>query len=328
MRAIVIKRPGGPEVLTLDQVNDPVPGKGEVLVRIHATGVNRADVMQRMGRYPSPPDSPPDIPGLEFAGVVAGLGPEADLYAVGDKVFGLAGGGTYADYVILHQRCLARIPANLSFVEAASIPEVFTTAYDAMISQCGLLSGETVLVHAVGSGVGLAVLQIAKLFGATVIGTARSEDKIEAARKYGLDNGFVVRDGKFAAQVKDITHGAGANLIVELVGGSYVAEDIHCAANKGRIIVVGLVAGLHAEIDFGLVLRKRLMLKGTTMRMRPLEEKIIAAQLLQNQIAPLFEKRLLKPTIDKVWTLADADQAHEYMDKNQNFGKIVLEISK
>lgn len=328
MRAIVIKRPGGPEVLTLDQVDEPVPGKGEVLVRIHATGVNRADVMQRMGRYPSPADSPPDIPGLEFAGVVAALGPDVDQHALGDKVFGLAGGGTYADYVLVHQRCLARTPANLSFVEAASIPEVFTTAYDAMISQCKLLSGETVLVHAVGSGVGIAALQLAKLFGATVIGTARSEDKIEAARKYGLDHGILVRDGKFASQVQDITGGAGVNVIMELVGGSYVSEDMHCAANKGRIIVVGLLAGLHAEIDFGLVLRKRLMLKGTTLRMRPLEEKIIAAQLLQNQIAPLFEKGLLKPIIDKVWPLSAADQAHEYMDKNQNFGKIVLEISK
>jgi NADPH2:quinone reductase len=328
MRAIVIKRPGGPEVLTLDQVDEPVPAKGEVLVRIRAAGVNRADVMQRMGRYPSPPDSPPDIPGLEFAGEVAALGQDVDDYAVGDRVFGLAGGGTYADYVLIHQRCLARIPANLSFVEAASIPEVFTTAYDAMISQCGLLSGETVLVHAIGSGVGVAALQIGKMFGANVIGTARSEDKIDAARKYGLDHGLLIRDGKFAAQVKDITRGVGANLIVELVGGSYVSEDIHCAANKGRIIVVGLVAGLQAEIDFGHVLRKRLMLKGTTMRMRPLEEKIVAAQLLQNQIAPLFEKGLLKPIIDKVLPLANADQAHEYMDNNQNFGKIVLEISK
>jgi NADPH:quinone reductase-like Zn-dependent oxidoreductase len=190
------------------------------------------------------------------------------------------------------------------------------------------LSGDTVLVHAIGSGVGVAALQIGKMFGANVIGTARSEDKIDAARKYGLDHGLLIRDGKFAAQVKDITRGVGANLIVELVGGSYVSEDIHCAANKGRIIVVGLVAGLQAEIDFGHVLRKRLMLKGTTMRMRPLEEKIVAAQLLQNQIAPLFEKGLLKPIIDKVLPLANADQAHEYMDNNQNFGKIVLEISK
>lgn len=328
MRAIVIKTPGGPEVLSLEQVDDPSPGKAEVKVRVKATALNRADVMQRMGHYPGPADAPPDIPGLEFAGVVEALGDGVTDWAVGDKVFGLAGGGTYADFVVVHSRCLSRMPVNLSFVEAASVPEVFTTAYDAMVSQCGLVSGETVLIHAVGSGVGVAGLQIAKLFGASVIGTARSEDKIDTARKQGLDHGIIVRDGKFAAQVKDITGGAGVDLVLDLVGGDYIGEDIHCAGQKGRIIVVGLVAGLHSSVDFGQVLKKRLTIKGTTLRMRPLEEKIIAARLLQNQIVPLFEKGLLKPVIDKVFPLSSASEAHEFMDKNQNFGKIVLEISK
>ncbi len=328
MRAIVIRQPGGPEVLSLEQVADPELGKGEVKVRVKATAVNRADVLQRMGHYPSPADAPPDIPGLEFAGEVEALGDGVTEFSIGDKVFGLAGGGTYADFVVVHARCLSRMPVNLSFVEAASIPEIFTTAYDAMISQCSLLTGETVLIHAVGSGVGVAGLQLAKLLGANVIGTARNESKIEAARKFGLDHGIVVRDGTFASQVKDITNGLGVDLVFDLVGGSYVGEDVHCTAVKGRIIVVGLVAGLHSEIDFGQVLRKRLSIKGTSLRSRPLEEKIIAAKLLQNQIVPLFEKGLLKPVIDEILPLSSASEAHEHMDKNQNFGKIVLEVSK
>lgn len=328
MRAIVIKRPGGPEVLTLEETDDPQPGKGEVKVRVKAAGINRADSLQRMGHYPSPPDSPPDIPGLEFAGVIEELGPAVDHLSVGDRVFGIAGGGTYADYVIVHSRCLAKMPHNLSFVEAAAVPEVFITAYDAMISQCFLASGETVLIHAIGSGVGVAALQIAKLFGAYVIGTARSEDKITRARSLGLDHGLIIRDGKFSEQVKNLTHGKGADVTVELVGGHYVNEDIHCAANKGRIIIVGLIGGTHGDIDFGMVLRKRLTIKGTTLRMRPLEEKILAAKMLEGHIAPLIEKGLLKPLVDKVLPLAQAAEAHEFMDNNKNFGKIVLELSK
>ena len=328
MRAIVIKQPGGPEVLTLEQVSDPVPGKNEALVRVKATAVNRADVLQRMGHYPSPPDTPPDIPGLEFAGTVEELGPGVSEFAVGDKVFGVASGGTYADYVVVHSRCLSRMPVNLSFVEAASIPEVFITAYDAMITQCNLVSGESVLIHAVGSGVGVAALQIAKMLGCNTIGTARSNDKLEAAKKYGLDHGILVRDSKFAEQVKGITGGAGVDHVIDLVGGSYVGEDVLAAALKGRIIVVGLVAGLHSDVDFGQVLRKRLTMKGTTLRMRPIEEKIIAARLLQQNIVPLFEKGILKPVIDKILPLSAAAEAHEHMDQNLNFGKIVLEISK
>ncbi len=328
MRAIVIKQPGGPEVLSLEQVDDPNPGKHEVLVRVKATAVNRADVLQRMGHYPSPPDAPPDIPGLEFSGLVEKLGEGVGEFAPGDKVFGVAGGGTYADFVVVHSGCLARMPVNLSFVEAASVPEVFITAYDAMVSQCGLLSGETVLIHAVGSGVGVAALQIARLLGASTIGTARSKEKLETAREQGLDHGILVRDGKFAEQVNDITGGAGVNLVLDLVGGDYVAEDLHCMEEKGRIIVVGLVAGLHCEFDLGLLLRKRVSIRGTTLRRRPLDEKIQVAKVLQNQIVPLFEKNRLKPVIDKILPLASASEAHEYMGNNQNYGKIVLEVSK
>jgi NADPH:quinone reductase len=328
MRAVVISQPGGPEVLTLKQVDDPEPGRGEVLVNVKAVGVNRADILQRMGHYPSPPDSPPDIPGLEFAGVVEAIGPGVSGFLVNDKVFGLAGGGTYADFVVVPARCLSHMPVNLSFVEAAAVPEGFICAYDAMICQCGLAFGESVLIHAIGSGVGVAALQIARLFGGVVIGTSRHEEKIEAARKLGLEHSIVVRDKLFAEQVKDMTGGCGVNLVMELVGGSYVAQDVLCAAVKGRIMVVGLMGGLASEIDFAHVLKNRLQIRGTTLRARPLEEKILAGQLLQNHLVPLFEKNLLKPVIDKVFPLSAAGEAHDLMGRNRNFGKIVLEVSK
>ncbi|MBY0357326.1 MAG: NAD(P)H-quinone oxidoreductase [Candidatus Obscuribacterales bacterium] len=327
MRAVVIKQSGGPEVLTLSDVPEILPAKGEVRIKIKACGVNRADVLQRMGHYPSPADSPPDIPGLEYAGVVDALGAGVEGLAVGDRVFGLAGGGTYAEAVLVNARTVAPIPENLSFVEAASVPEAFVTAYDAMVSQCMLQQGESVLVHAVGSGVGLAAVQIANLIGAKTIGTARNADKIKEAKKFGLQDGIVVEHHQFAHAVKDLTSGHGVDVVMELVGGHYLAEDIHCAANKGRIIVVGLVGGLRCEVDLGIILKKRLLIKGTTLRMRPLEEKILAAQVLSKNLAPLFAKGLLTPNIHHVLPWEKAGEAHQIMESNKNTGKIVLEIA-
>lgn len=327
MRAVVIRQSGGPEVLAVSEVPEQEPGRGEVKVRIKATGVNRADLLQRMGHYPSPPDAPPDIPGLEYAGVIDSVGPGVTEWKPGERVFGLAGGGTYAESVVVHALTVSRIPENLTFVEAASIPEMFITAYDAMVSQCKLAAGECVLIHAVGSGVGMAAVQIATMLGARTIGTARTESKINDAKRFGLEQGIVVSDQEFAAQVMERTGRAGVDLTLELVGGNYLGEDIHCAANKGRIIIVGLVAGLRCDIDMGMVLRKRLTIKGTTLRMRPLEEKIIASRLLSKNMVPLFEKGLLKPVVDKVLPMDKAPEAHEYVEKNQNFGKVVLEIA-
>lgn len=326
MRAIVITQSGGPEVLTLTDLPDPTPAKGEVKVRLKAAGINRADVMQRMGHYPSPVDAPPDIPGLEYAGIIESLGQGVSDLNVGDRVFGLAGGGTYAECVVVNANTVSPIPDNLSFVEAAAVPEAFVTAYDAMISQCRLQSGETVLIHAVGSGVGLAAIQIANLIGAGTIGTARTESKIHEAKKRGLEHGIVVEHGQFAAEVKKHRE-SGVEVVLELVGGHYLSEDVHCAANKGRIIIVGLMAGLRCELDMGAVLRKRLNIRGTTLRMRPLEEKIIAAKILSNNLVPLFAKKLLKPEVDKVLPLAKASEAHTIMESNKNFGKIVLEMA-
>jgi NADPH:quinone reductase len=326
MRAIVIREPGGPEVLELRQVPTPIPQRGEARVRVRATAVNRADLLQRMGAYPAPLDSPRDIPGLELAGEVDAVGEGVASVRVGDRVFGLAGGGTYAEQVVVPARTLVRLPEGLSFAEGAAIPEAFVTAYDAMVTQAGLAAGETVLVHAVGSGVGTAAVQIARAIGAFSIGTARSAAKLDRARPMGLGEGIVVDAGKFADRVNAITGSRGVDVVVELVGGGYVAEDLACVAPRGRIVVVGLLAGARADLDLGLLLRKRIEMRGTVLRSRPLEEKIDAANLLARHLAPLFATRQLEPVIDKVLPFARAAEAHAYMASNEGFGKVVLEV--
>jgi NADPH2:quinone reductase len=326
MRAIVIREPGGPDVLELRDVPTPTPQRGEARVRVRATAVNRADLLQRLGAYPAPPDSPRDIPGLELAGEVDAVGEGVTAVKVGDRVFGLAGGGAYAEQVVVHARTLVRMPEGLTFVEGAAIPEAFVTAYDAMVVQGRLAAGESVLVHAVGSGVGTAAVQIARVIGAFSIGTARSAAKLDRARPMGLAEGVVAQGGAFAEKVNAITDGRGVDVVLELVGGGYVVEDLACVAQRGRIVVVGLLAGTRADVDLGLVLRKRIELRGTVLRSRPLEEKIDAARILSRHLAPLFATRHLEPVIDKVLPLARAAEAHAYMASNDGFGKVVLEV--
>ncbi len=326
MRAVIITKFGEPEVLKVEQVEAPQPERGEVRVRVMATSVNRADVVQRLGNYPAPPDCPQNIPGLEFAGIVDAIGDGAGDWKTGDRVFGLCGGGAYAEYVVVHGRTLAPIPANLSFTEAAAIPEVFMTAYDALVSQMRLVSGDDVLISAVGSGVGTAAVQIVKALGARSIGTSRTKDKLEQAKKLGLDDGILVQDGKFAEEVLKVTGGKGIDLVLELTGGAYVEEDIACLAPQGRLIVVGLVAGAKANVNLGKVLSNRLEIKGTTMRRRPLEEKIQANNIFVKQVLPLFEKGLLKPIVAKIFKLEEAAEAHHFMQADKNFGKVVLSL--
>jgi NADPH:quinone reductase len=326
MRAIVIVKPGGPEVLELRDVPTPEPAKGEVRIRVHACAVNRADVLQRLGGYPAPPDSPAHIPGLEFAGEVEALGPGVMGLVKGDRVFGLVGGGAYAEYLIAHERTVAKVPTNVSFTEAAAIPEAFLTAYDAMVSQCHLAAGEIVLVQAVGSGVGTAAVQIARAIGARSIGTARTADKLERAKLLGLDAGICVHHARFADDVLALTHGHGVDVVLELIGGDYVPQDLLCVAPTGRIVLVGLIAGTHANLDLGMLLRKRVMLKGTVLRSRPLEEKIAAAHVLARNIAPLVARGEYKAVIEEVLPLAEARRAHELMQSNSTFGKLVLAI--
>ncbi len=321
MKAIAITKPGGPDVLALVDRPAPEPSRGEVRIRVRATAVNRADLLQRMGAYPAPADSPPDIPGLEFAGEVDALGPGVERLKVGDRVFGLVGGGGYAEQLVSHERAVARIPDGMSFEHAAAVPEAFITAHDAIVGQAGLRGGETLLVHAVGSGVGTAAVQLGRALGVFVIGTARTADKLDRARALGMNAGVVPDGSKFADAVRK--HGE-PSVVLELVGGPYVDEDIRAVSVLGRIVLVGLLAGGRNEIDLGGVLRKRLRIFGTVLRARPLEEKIAAVRSFEAQVVPLFQRGLLAPVIDTVMDLDAAAAAHARMASNAGFGKIVL----
>lgn len=326
MKAVVITRAGGPEVLEVQERPMPSPGRGEVRVRVRATAVNRADLLQRAGAYPAPPGAPPDIPGLEHAGEVDAIGEGVSDLAVGDRVFGLCGGGGYAEALVVHARELARIPGGMTFTEAAAIPEAFVTAWDALVVQAGLCAGERVLIHAAGSGVGTAAIQVARAVGARVVGTARTRDKLDRARPFGLDEAVLVEDDAFATAVLGATGGQGADVVLELVGGAYLAEDLLCVAPRARIVLVGLLAGARAELDLRTLLHRRVRLMGTVMRARPLEEKIAAAQQLARHLAPLFDRRTLVPVVDRVMPLARAAEAHALVASNRTFGKVVLEV--
>lgn len=320
MKAITITRFGGPEVLELRDVPSPTPARGEVRVRVRATAVNRADLLQRMGAYPAPPDAPQDIPGLEYAGEIDALGEGVAGWQVGDRVFGLCGGGSYAEHLVAPARALARIPDQLPFTAAAAVPEAFITAWDAMVTQAHLAAGETVLVSAVGSGVGCAAVQLARAIGARCVGTARTADKLVRAQALGLDLGVLPEGGRFATKI------GAPDVILELVGGGYLAEDLACIAPRGRLVLVGLMAGARAELDLGLVLRKRVSLIGTVLRSRPLEEKIAAMQAFARHVVPLLSRGLVAPTVDRVQPLEEAAAAHAYVASNQSFGKVVLEL--
>jgi putative PIG3 family NAD(P)H quinone oxidoreductase len=324
MRAIVIREFGGPDVLELREVPTPEPARGEALVRVHATAVNRADLLQRMGMYPAPPGAPADIPGLEIAGEVEVVGAGVTEVAPGDRVFGIVGGGGYAEYLSVHARTLARVPEGMSFADAAAVPEAFLTAWDAMVDQARLSAGETALVHAAGSGVGTAAIQIARAVGARVLGTGRTPEKLARAREVGLDEAVVVQGGRFADEVLERTGRRGVDVVLDLVGGAYVGEDLACLATRGRIVVVSTMAGAAASLDLGLLMHKRAELRGTVLRARPLEEKILAARALQRHLVPLFERAALRPVVDRVLPLAQARDAHALVQSNATFGKVVL----
>ena len=327
MRVIRISKPGGPEVLELAPRPDPIAHPGEVRIRIHAAGVNRADLLQRMGLYPPPPDAPLDVPGLEYAGVIDAVGEGVTSFVPGDRVFGLAPGGTYAELLTIHERAVARMPEALSFVEGAAVPEAFITAYDAMVSQAGLSSGEQVLIHAVGSGVGTAALQIARAIGATVHGTARTADKLVRAEKLGLRHPVLAKDGGFATGVL-ASAAAGVDVVLDLVGGAYVAEDLRCLAAGGRIVVVGMLGGASVDLDLGTLMRRRATVRGTVLRSRPHEERIVAMRAFERHLVPLFGTRALAPVVDRVFPWTDAAAAHTYVAKNEGFGKVILEVGR
>ncbi|HET6149441.1 MAG TPA: NAD(P)H-quinone oxidoreductase [Polyangia bacterium] len=330
MKAVVIARFGGPEVLELRDRPTPAPARGEVRIRVHATAVNRADLLQRQGQYPAPTDAPADIPGLEFAGEVDAIGESVADLAVGDRVFGLCGGGAYAEAIAVPARTAVKLPEGMSWEEGAAVAEAFITAWDALVIQARLVAGETVLIHGAGSGVGTAAIQIARAIGARAVGTSRTPDKLERARALGLDQGVAIGagggGGGFADAVLRATGGRGADVVLELVGGPYLAEDLLCVAPRGRIMLVGVMGGGRVELDLKLLLQRRIQLTGTVLRARPLEEKIAAVQQLGRHLVPLFARGALRPIVDRVLPLAEAAAAHAYVASNVSFGKVVLRV--
>ena len=327
MRAVVITKPGGPEVLEVRDVPAPEPQGDQVLVRVRACGLNRADLMQTRGYYPAPPGVPADIPGLEFAGEVEALGPGVTgPLRVGQRVFGIVAGGGMAERLVTPERMAVPIPANLSFEEAAAVPEVFLTAQDALETQARLRPGERVLIHAVGSGVGTAACQLAHAIGCTVFGTSRSAGKLERAAEYGLDVAINTTVDDFATVVLDRTAGAGVDVVLDLIGAQALAGNLAALAVRGRMVLVGLLGGGTGSIDLSVMLRKRLTVVGTTLRARPLEEKIAVTRQFAARVVPWLGRGLVRPVLDSVFAFEDVRAAEQRLESNLGFGKIVLRL--
>ncbi|MEZ4421816.1 MAG: NAD(P)H-quinone oxidoreductase [Gemmatimonadota bacterium] len=327
MHAIVIDRPGGPDVLRWTEAERPTPRAGEVLVQVVTAGVNRADLLQRRGLYPAPPDAPADIPGLEYAGRVHEVGPDVTRLQPGDAVLGILGGGGYAEYVRVHERTAMRLPDGADLRLAGAIPEAFLTAYDAVVLQAGLAAGECLLVHAVASGVGTAAVQLARWLGARSVGTSRTPEKLAHCRALGLDVGIVAESpDAWVDAVLEATDGRGADVILDLVGGAYLAGNQRALAERGRHVVVGVTAGAKAEIDLRALMGRRGEIRGTVLRARPLEEKIALARTFEARVLPAFAEGRLRPVVDRILPAAQAADAHRSMEENRNVGKILLEF--
>ena len=324
MRAAVITRPGGPDVLEIQEVETPEPVGDQVRVRVRASGINRADLLQRAGGYPAPPGAPSHIPGLEFAGEVDSVGPLVRQWQPGQRVMGLVGGGAQAEYVVIHEGLLVEIPENLDFVQAAGVPEVFMTAHDALFTQAGLQIGERVLIHAVGSGVGTAAVQLARAAGATSYGTSRTPAKLEVARALGLDVGL--SDRGFAAEILQRTNGEGVHVVIDFVGAPYLEQNLQVMANWGRIVFLSTMGGAHADVNLGMLMQKRISMRGVTLRTRTLEEKLAVTRRFATSVLPLLASAKVRPVIERVYPLAEIGEAHKAMGENLNFGKLVVRI--
>jgi putative PIG3 family NAD(P)H quinone oxidoreductase len=325
VRAVVLTRAGGPEVLELQERALPEPGPGQIRVRVRASALNRADLLQRRGGYPAPPGAPADVPGLEYAGTVDALGAGTALWREGDRVMGIVGGGGHADYVVVHEREAIGVPDNLSWAEAAAVPEVFLTAFDALFAQLELALGERLLIHAVGSGVGTAALQLAVAAGARVLGTSPTAEKLERARALGLDVAIDSAQEDVAGAVERATGGRGVHAVLDLIGGAGLGANLRALVpSGGRIVVVGSLAGAEAPLELGLLMRKRARLIGTVLRTRPLEEKIALARRFDEQAVPLLASGRVRPVVDRSYRFDEIAEAHGYMESNESFGKIVL----
>lgn len=324
MRAVEIAAPGGPEVLRLTERPTPRPGPREALIRIVAAGVNRPDILQRMGLYPPPPGAS-DLPGLEVAGEVVAVGTEVNAEKVGDLVCALTAGGGYAEYVAVHEGSCLPLPRGLSMIEAAGVPETFFTVWANVFEDGALRGGETLLVHGGTSGIGVTAIAMAKAFGASVIATASSDAKIEAIRALGADHAFNYASDDWVTAISAL---GGVDVVLDMAGGEFVARNMECLKPGGRHVSIAFLRGARAEIDIFSLMRKRLRLSGSTMKARPDEEKARIAFELRRQVWPMLESARIRPQIDRVFPLADAAGAHAWLEQGGHVGKIVLEVAK
>jgi NADPH:quinone reductase len=325
MRAIVAVRPGGPEVLEIRELPRPTPGAGEILVKVLAAGVNRPDVFQRMGAYPPPPGAP-DTLGLEVAGEVVARGPGAERIEIGARVLALVAGGGYAEYCVVHQSLALPIPAGLSVVEAAAIPETFFTVWTNVFERGALKAGETLLVHGGSSGIGTTAIQLAKAFGARVVTTVGSDEKAHECVRLGADVAINYRNEDFVAATLKATDGKGANVILDMVGGDYAPRNHAAAAIDGRIVQIATLRGVKVEIDLRVIMSKRLFHTGSTLRPRTVVEKAVIAEALRAKVWPLLAEGRCKPVIDSHFPLAEAAKAHQRIESSAHVGKIVLTL--
>lgn len=325
MRAVVIESHGGPEVLAVRDVPDPVPGPDEVVVAVRSAALNRADLLQRRGFYPGPAMDH-EIPGLELAGTVMARGARVTSWQDGDAVMGIVAGGAQAERIAVHERQLLPVPEALDLADAGAVPEVFLTAWDALVVQGGLTSGRTALVHAGASGVGTAAIQLAKALGADVVVTA-SAGKLEACRSLGADAAVDYATEDFVEVCRQVTDGRGVDVVLDVIGGDYLDRNVAALATGGTIVQVGVMGGGTTALNLGMLLPKRATLRGTVLRSRPIEEKLAVTQRFGREVLPLLADGRLRPVIDRRFALEDVAAAHEVMEANANVGKLVLDVT-
>jgi len=325
MRAVEISTPGGPEVLTPAERPVPSPKPNEILVKVAAAGVNRPDILQRMGLYAVPPDAS-DLPGLEIAGEVAACGAAVTMWKPGDKVCALVHGGGYAEYCVTPEVQVLPVPKGLSLVEAASLPETFFTVWSNVFDRAGLKRGESLLVQGGSSGIGVTAIQMAVAMGNRVFATAGSDEKCAACVKLGAEKAINYKTQDFAAEVNAATGGKGVNVILDMVGGDYVPKELKCLAEEGRLVFIAFLRGPKTELDINELMRRRLTISGSTLRPRPVEFKGAIAKSLRERIWPHIEAGKIKPVIYKTFPLAEAREAHKLMESSQHVGKIVLTV--
>ena len=325
MKAIQIVAPGGPEVLQLCEREVPISGDGEILLRVHAAGVNRPDVLQRMGKYQPPPGAS-DLPGLELAGEIVGGDLAGSRFALGDKVCALVAGGAYAQFCLVPLAMCLPIPAHWSMLEAASLPETYFTGWSNVFQRGALSAGETVLVHGGSSGIGVAAIQLATALGNRVFVTCGTDEKCRACEELGAERAINYRREDFSQVIQELTAGRGVDVVLDMVGGDYLPRNLQCLADDGRLVLIALQGGARAELDMGQILRRRLTLTGSTLRPRHLSFKVALAQELERCVWPLLAAGKLRPVIHTVFSLEDAAQAHTLMESNQHIGKIMLQV--